>query len=159
MKIFSCTNCNKTFTGYKHKETKRVFCSQKCYWFNRKSWIPNRKGAKMTYKQRLNISLGHRGEKHWNWKGGAYTKSKTLRYKAMNTIRYKQCRKSVFERDEYTCVECGAKNGEGKAVVLQADHIQQWSLFPKLRYILGNGRTLCFPCHKNTLTWGNNSQK
>ena len=83
------------------------------------------------------------GEKHPNWKGGISKTNKTERQLAMETIEYKFWRTSVFERDCFTCVECGEKGGK-----LQADHIKPWRDYKKLRYKISNGRTLCVECHK-----------
>lgn len=66
----------------------------------------------------------------------------------------KAWRKSVFERDNYTCQICQER---GKK--LQADHIKPFKYFPELRWILSNGRTLCEECHKKTDTWGRRGQK
>lgn len=60
----------------------------------------------------------------------------------------------VFTRDNYTCQKCGARNGNGKTIILHADHIKPFALFPELRFDLSNGRTLCVPCHQNTDTFG-----
>ena len=62
-------------------------------------------------------------------------------------------RKAVFERDDYTCVLCGAHG-----VVLNADHIKRFAEYPELRFDVGNGRTICVPCHKDTPTYGNKRQ-
>lgn len=74
-------------------------------------------------------------------------------------IRYskkmQEWRKAVFERDNYTCQLCGARNGNGKAIVLNADHIEPFAFSPHLRFDLDNGRTLCLDCHRKTPTWGN----
>lgn len=99
------------------------------------------------HKKRLGES--HRGllagNKHPNWKGGITP----LRKKAYASQEYKLWRKSVFERDNYTCVWCKERGGE-----LTADHIKQWAYFPELRYELSNGRTLCICCHRKSHTWG-----
>jgi hypothetical protein len=50
-------------------------------------------------------------------------------------------RRTVFERDDYTCQECGAQ-GE-----INAHHIKEWSKYPSLRFDASNGITLCFKCH------------
>jgi hypothetical protein len=57
---------------------------------------------------------------------------------------------AVFERDGFTCQECGATK-----IFLNADHIKPWATHPDLRYDVDNGRTLCVPCHQATPTWGN----
>lgn len=92
----------------------------------------------------LNRNL--KGKNHPNWKGGRGTE----RHRAMNTKEYKLWRKSVFEKDNYTCVDCGARSMADDYVYLQADHIKPWSEFPELRYAIDNGRTLCIDCHEKT---------
>lgn len=69
---------------------------------------------------------------------------------------YKNWRISVFERDNYTCVICGARNekGVGKTVLLNADHILPFASNPELRLDVSNGRTLCVSCHRKTDTFG-----
>ena len=99
---------------------------------------------------RKKISLAHRGEKNSSWKGGISKINKTERQLAMETVEYHLWRKSVFERDEYTCRICDQAGGR-----LNADHIKPWSMFPELRYAIDNGRTLCETCHRLTDTYGN----
>jgi hypothetical protein len=65
------------------------------------------------------------------------------------SLEYRLWRTAVFERDNYTCTDCGIRGGS-----LQADHIKPQSIFPELRFALENGRTLCRDCHKRTPTWG-----
>lgn len=57
-------------------------------------------------------------------------------------------RNKVLERDGHKCVWCGSTQD------LEADHIKPKSLYPKLRYDVSNGRTLCWSCHIKTPTWG-----
>lgn len=99
---------------------------------------------------RKKISETKMGDKNPNWKGGISPENVRIR----NSAEIRMWRKSVFFRDNYTCQECGAKNGNGKAVVLNADHIKPFSLFPELRLAIDNGVTLCFDCHKKTDTYG-----
>lgn len=83
---------------------------------------------------------------------GKRTADKRIRQSA----EYKRWRTAVFERDGFTCVECGDGNhrGRGQTVVLHADHIKPFALYPELRFDVDNGRTLCLPCHVQTGTYG-----
>jgi len=45
---------------------------------------------------------------------------------------YKEWRKAVFERDNYTCQECGSKKD------LHPHHIKHFAKFPKLRFVVTN---------------------
>lgn len=74
--------------------------------------------------------------------------------KIRKSLEYKEWRKMVFERDKYTCQQCGIKSGLGHGVFLHADHIKPFALYPALRLVLDNGKTLCQECHKKTETYG-----
>lgn len=89
------------------------------------------------------------GERCYMWKGGITP----IQYKIRTSLEYRLWRTAVFDRDNYTCVWCGARNGEGKRVVLNADHIKPFALFPELRLAIDNGRTLCVPCHRTTFRY------
>jgi len=67
-----------------------------------------------------------------------------------NSYKYRAWRNQVFERDNWTCQICGKRGGD-----LEADHIKSFSLYPELRFVLSNGRTLCLNCHKKTDTYLN----
>lgn len=58
-----------------------------------------------------------------------------------NMPEYAEWRKAVYERDNYTCQECGSKRG------LNAHHVKQWVSYPALRFDVNNGITLCEECH------------
>lgn len=80
------------------------------------------------------------GKEHPNWKDGTY---KTKRLKVMNTFQYKEWRKAVFERDNYTCQKCFERGGK-----LNADHIKPYTKYPNLVFNVNNGRALCVSCHR-----------
>lgn len=77
---------------------------------------------------------------HWNYQGGISAENHIIR----NSTEIKIWRTKVFERDNYTCQNCGEKGGE-----LNAHHIKMFSQFPKLRFDVSNGLTLCKQCHIN----------
>ncbi|MEO9028091.1 MAG: HNH endonuclease signature motif containing protein [Ktedonobacteraceae bacterium] len=72
----------------------------------------------------------------------ALPKKADQRPKHNGDYKYKDWRTAVFQRDEYTCRDCGPRGGQ-----IQAHHIKSWSKYPDLRYVVSNGRTLCISCH------------
>ena len=96
--------------------------------------------------RKVQLLKTRRGKESNLWKHGKYPEHLILRRSA----KYKAWRKAVFERDRYACVLGGQKHGNK----LQADHIKSFSKFPKLRFDLSNGRTLCVECHKKTPSYG-----
>src|SRR3990167_6996863 len=114
--------------GYRHSEITKIKISENNGMRKRKGIIPKNLFSLL-------------GENHWNWRGGVTSENKIIR----GSARYRDWRKSVFERDGYTCVQCRQRGG-----CLQADHIQPFSLYPELRFEITNGRTLCLECHKKT---------
>lgn len=137
----SCPICGITFSAKVSQMLKRVTCSLECRSiFNTKPKKPKN-----------GIAFGSR---HWNWKGGKTEFSASLR----SSLPYKEWRKSVFERDNYTCVHCGARNkkGNNKSVVLNADHIIPLAFDLNKALDINNGRTLCIDCHKKTDSYGFN---
>jgi len=117
-------------------------------------FIPNNKGRVRTAENKKKISETLkrkgikpprppreslcRGENHRWWKGGISPINELLR----KSPEYKLWRKAVFERDNYTCIWCGRRDK-----TIQADHIQEFSKRPDLRFAIDNGRTLCKECH------------
>jgi 5-methylcytosine-specific restriction endonuclease McrA len=59
------------------------------------------------------------------------------------SLEYRLWRESVFKRDDYRCYDCGTRGS-----YLEAHHIFPFATFPRLRFLIENGITLCRPCHK-----------
>ena len=113
-----------------------------------------KKGKPLLLETRRKMSIAHLGRLvseetrkkigKANWKGGLTPINKAIR----SSDKYRLWRIAVFERDNYTCIECGLRG-----VHLNADHIKPFAYFPELRLNLDNGRTLCINCHSKTDTY------
>ena len=103
-------------------------------------------GKKASLETRIKKKEAMLGEKNHQWRGGLVEKNLVIRH----SLEYRLWRESVFQRDNYTCIWCGDNRGGN----LEADHIRPFALFPELRFVLENGRTLCINCHKTTNTYG-----
>jgi len=116
-----------------------------------KSWIT---GKKAPWAKNLPQAF-ERGQRPWNWDGG---KSK-LRNRLWHCWKYRQWHSDIFERDDYTCQECGLRGCK-----LEAHHIEQLAVIIKRNKIktyeeamdceeiwnINNGLTLCCKCHNKT---------
>ncbi len=100
-------------------------------------------GRNLTEEHKANIGNALKGENAPSWKGGITPQKVRIR----KSREYRMWRKSVFERDNWTCVFCNERGGN-----LEADHIKPFAFYPELRFEIENGRTLCVPCHKKTPT-------
>lgn len=88
-----------------------------------------------------NPMYGKFGAKNPNWIDG----SSPERQKMYARSVWKELIKSVFSRDEYKCLRCGAlRSGSNK---LHAHHIKPWAGNKKFRFSLSNIITVCRNCH------------
>lgn len=77
--------------------------------------------------------------RHPNWKGGITPENQRIR----RSIEFRQWRKAVFIKDNYTCWICEEKGG-----TLHPHHLKSFSKYIELRFDVNNGLTLCEFCHK-----------
>jgi hypothetical protein len=124
-----CKTCGKEFLLCQSaiKDGQGKFCSKECY-------------AK-------ELSIRKKGKNCIFYKHGLSHLSKTERNLLWNTHKYRQWRRLIFKRDNYICQDCGRK--KSNIDKLNAHHIKSWVKFPKLRYVVSNGKTLCEKCHRN----------
>lgn len=126
---------------------------------------PSRKGLKDSNETRmLKKQSAKRGNKNNRWKGGVTS----LNHKIRNCFEYRQWRSDVFKRDDYRCVLCNIRSGNGVGVYLEADHFPK--MFFRIReeykiktleealvceelWDINNGRTLCRLCHNKNKKW------
>lgn len=89
------------------------------------------------------ISISKLGSANPSWKGGVTPVMKRVR----QSPAYRNWRKAVFERDDYTCQICDERGGD-----LEAHHIEPVRNHKNdlLVYDIDNGITLCKDCHNKT---------
>lgn len=162
-----CKNCGKVYIG-RGKYFCSIVCRNKFYRGSKSfTWKGGKRlccdcGSKVVNRKAIRCkkcSEKYRtGDKASSWKGGITKIYNTIR----NCSKYNTWRKTIYANDNYTCVNCGAKNGHGKLVILNADH------FPKKMsdiikendidsyqkaiqcdelWDVNNGRALCIECH------------
>lgn len=119
-----CEWCDDVYHVGKYREHISRFCSYKC----RDAWA----------------SENVRGDNCPAWKGGVTPDS--IKFRMSSKCR--DWRIAVFERDDYTCQECGRRGG-GK---LNAHHILPYGDWkdPGFSLNIKNGITLCEDCHRET---------
>lgn len=149
------------------------FCTLNCYW----KWMKGKhktnsgsfkKGSRLSgetiekMKGRTPWNKGKewlelRGENHPQWKGGITP----LNHQIRTSKKYEKWRKQVFQRDEYTCQQCGDRCGLGRRIYLHAHHLKQFAEIMLENLIktltqaeacselwrINNGTTLCKDCH------------
>ena len=114
-----CKNCGKFYSTPRCRKNIAKFCSNKCKY----------------------IHL--RGRNHPSWKGGL----RFWKKRDAASLRYKSWRNKIFKRDNWTCQLCGDRSKKKYPVILEVHHLKSWKNYPKLRYTLYNGITLCKECH------------
>jgi len=135
-----CKWCKKKFKNIYSQRTKK-FCSKDCYtkWCKGRLAYPNLVGKRGVKPKTYHLK---KRPKH----GG---------------VKYQEWRMSVWKRDNFTCQDCGKTANELKKInsKIIAHHIKAYSKYPKLRYDIDNGLTLCIECHKKTENYGSKAKK
>lgn len=98
--------------------------------------------ASKRMKGENNWNHKHKGKNHPNYNPELTDKERLDKRDVIENINW---RKSVYERDNYTCLKCKAKGNEVK---LNAHHINNYSSDEGNRFNIDNGITLCINCHK-----------
>lgn len=130
-----CTSCTPHKSRGKQYNTSCVVCGAQF-----KAIDPKKKKTCSRVCQLKHATARQLGEKSHRWKGGATRPNMVMRGKK----EYTQWRSAVFARDDYTCQLCFERGGK-----LAAHHIREYAKHPDLRLLIGNGVTLCWPCHRS----------
>lgn len=70
-------------------------------------------------------------------------KTETRNNLVRKSIIYKIWRDNVFERDNFTCCDCGLRGG-----ILNAHHLEEFAKNRAKRFEVENGKTYCYLCHR-----------
>lgn len=133
---------------------------QEPYWLGKKrpnAFNGKRRGGGFNHseetkeKMRQSALLRVKEGRHNMWRGGVTPE----RTKIWKSKEYREWRTAVFTRDNFQCIIGGKEHGSK----LNADHIKAFALYPELRFVVSNGRTLCVPCHRKTDNYGGKSRK
>lgn len=144
--------------GIKHSWGDKISQAQ----IGRKHSVETIRKISEAQKGKKSFMYGKTGELSHAWRGGTTAINVLIR----QSIRYRDWRTAVFERDNYICQHCGSRGN------VQADHIKPLSHIIRYNSIhtlqeaygckelwdVNNGRTLCIPCHKKTPTYANKAR-
>lgn len=158
----TCQNCGKKYKVFPSRSERTKYCSREC---QVKAISPD----KLSKEHKQKISESNKGNKRpdlaeWNrknpkrgknnpaWKGGKTPITKRVRHSS----KYEEWQNKILERDDYTCQDCGKRQGDK-----HVHHIKSFSkiwdendiktfceaLDCKELWDIDNGITLCPNCH------------
>jgi len=105
-------------------------------------------GVKKGYKQAAS-HIEKRRQSQRKYLFDLLTLDRDAKERVRKSIEYRRWRLAVFVRDNWTCQKCKSRNGNGAEVYLEAHHKKPYTKYPKLRFDVNNGLTLCKSCHKD----------
>ena len=183
--IVICKNCNKKIPikSSRKKLKQFKFCSRQC----QREWIykasvkvcsvcKKKFHSKWQYCSKECRIIAKRGKNNPMWNGGITPIGKLLR----DSSKYREWRDAIFQRDNWTCQDCGRKRKAGDRVILEAHHcdktfaellaefLQEYNQFSPfedqdtllrlatkwLPFWDAEGETLCKRCHYKTNSYG-----
>ncbi len=132
--------CDGTILNLMKKFDMSSFSNSEAYKFYlyEKGGLEKARKLQSTMENRIKSSCRQRGIDIKDFKGF----STTEQHMARNNTYYKEWKRKVFERDDYTCQCCGKRGGN-----LNAHHLYNFSEYEDLRYDISNGITFCEKCH------------
>lgn len=126
-----CHYCKKIFHKKPSHTFDKNFCNRNCFnnWRREYDFVSKERLRELAKKRDRGLTSG--------------------REKIKQGYAYRNWRRSVFMRDNFTCRECGISG-----VYIHAHHIKPFHLYIESRFDLDNGITLCKDCHKKTDSYG-----
>jgi 5-methylcytosine-specific restriction endonuclease McrA len=139
--------------------SKKFLCSDTTIERFLKRYIKLRKGGKRkgTLSHKKGIpQLKTAGANNPRWKGGITSLNQKIRH----CIEYKNWVRTIFERDNYTCLLCTKRGGNLEvdhypnkfSMIMSQNMIKSYEEAQQCRELwdTNNGRTLCISCHNKT---------
>lgn len=149
-----------TLTGHRHSEkfkqkisratsgSKNPFYGRKHSEEFKRKQAARKRGKPTSKRHKIAVSAAQQGISVTEWQGFKTPENERIR----GSQKYTTWRTSIFKRDKYVCQLCKERGGK-----LHAHHIRSFAEYPKLRFDLANGITLCEDCHreveKNPEVW------
>lgn len=167
-KFINCDECHTAFYRANSVIRGKNFCNMTCravYAKNDPDHASWNRGIKRTNAQNLKQSiikkeeyrsgsgihhfLGKKrpemtGINNWKWKGNQ--SEQALKHRLRGSLDWKQWRSSIFARDNFSCIDCGAHG-----VYLEPHHVIPLKKTLSRAFDITNGITLCRPCHVKTM--------
>ena len=110
---------------------------------SKKKMSKARVGMKLSKSHKKNISIAGSGKNNPNYGKGKYTELEAiLNGKIVNWWKWREFRKVILERDNYTCQICG---NLGNSI----HHKKERKDYPELCWNEDNVITICKSCHVN----------
>jgi len=132
----TCPICGKDFI-IKIADPPNTYCSSECYQVAHAAPMRICALCGSEFKQR-----GGHPETKYCGPRCRYKAAKVPDSERHGGYKYKKWVTSVFERDDFTCQQCGATGA------IHAHHVKEWHTNKDLRYEVSNGITLCQDCHQ-----------
>jgi len=155
-KEIKCRTCDKYFYVRPSllKSGRKKYCSKQCLYkgdsytktFQKghKDFVPmGSRGHTQETKDKIRKTLRDKNKNRV--KNLIKTKERDYKKKIRMSFQWEEWRKSIFERDDYTCQECKIRGGK-----LEPHHIIPIRSDMSKLFELTNGITLCRQCHMKT---------
>ena len=134
----ACHRCGRDYFVPPWRAQKSRFCSRACTRLNKRCLRCNapiiRRPGRRRFCSRKCSDKWLRGPRSATWKGGRPRNRR-------NVVKQRAWSRAVLKRDGFRCQTCGGREN------LHAHHIRPFSVYPRLRYAISNGKTLCLACH------------
>lgn len=158
--IFNCEQCNKEIIDYAiNRRWNHIFCSKSCQ--GRYQMENNNPSHLQEVKDKLSLKLKGRKTGKPPWNKGLVNPEREIISILRDCYMYNSWRYSVFQRDNFKCIKCGASKLEAHHIkafstIVYENKFKSWEDGLKCEELwdVNNGQTLCRACHVKTDNYG-----